>query len=100
MTKRIALNENERDSHKATLALHLNAASSCIEQGQHGAAIVALNMAMTHANRLNDKAIKGQLFKALNACRTHIRNQTISVEKAVNRFNADNARDEAARPLP
>ena len=66
---RIPLTDEAITSHKFTLAMHLNAAERCIKDDQWGAARLALQMALPHANAIGNRDIKRSVFKALNVAR-------------------------------
>lgn len=74
---RIPLTDAMKDSHKFTLAIHLSAAENCIKQDQWGAAKLALQMALPHANAIGNNDIKRKVFTALNVARNKDREQRV-----------------------
>jgi hypothetical protein len=74
MTK-IALNDAQRDSHRATMQIHQETANRLISEGSWGSAKIALELALPHANAIGDKAVKSRIFSLLNTVRAKHRKQ-------------------------
>lgn len=72
MTK-IALNDAQKDSHRATMQIHQDTANRLIQNGDWRAAKTALEMALPHANAIGDKAVKSRIFSLLNTARAKTR---------------------------
>lgn len=66
---KLPLTDAMRDSHKFTLAIHMHAAERCIRDDQWGAAKLALQMALPHANAIGNNDLKRQVFRAFNIAR-------------------------------
>ncbi len=66
---KIALNDAQRDSHRATMQIHQETANRLISEGNWGAAKIALELALPHANAIADKAVKSRIFGLLNTVR-------------------------------
>jgi len=80
MAKR-QLNDAERDSHKVTLTLHLSTAERLILNCEFGAAKVALELALPHANAIGNKEIKSKVFASLNSVRSAIKRSNATESK-------------------
>jgi len=70
---KIALNDAQRDSHRATMNIHQDTANRLISENNWGAAKIALELALPHANAISDKAVKSRIFGLLNTARSQVR---------------------------
>lgn len=76
---RHALNDAQKDSHRATMLIHLETADRLLARNDYRSAKTALELALPHANAIADKEIKSRVFGLLNTVRAKIRKESAAM---------------------